>query len=362
MIGGFRDQGWQVEEFIVGDRMPLALGVQAEANNWTLPRRVAADVLRGGIGWTASVAAAWKLKGKVDVVYERLASLQAMGRPFQPRVPWILETNALHYQEAHTDRQTIAFSGVARSLERWAYHKCDLIVAVSKPLRDLIEKEAGVSGDKILIVPNGVDAGCFQPGQHAPVRFFDEPTVGFVGTLSNWQSLDDLLRATVALNRSGDRMGVVLVGDGQVRTSMESLARDLRVEDLVRFAGRVDASRIPALISGFDICFSGQRPPSIGQMYHSPLKLYEYLAMGKPVVASAYDDARAVVEEGVTGFLYDPLREGDLERALRSALNARGRWVEMGRVARERVVGEHTWTHRARQVLDAVAERGLCRK
>ncbi|MBK7051095.1 MAG: glycosyltransferase family 4 protein [Rhodoferax sp.] len=73
------------------------------------------------------------------------------------------------------------------------------------------------------------------------------------------------------------------------------MAKELKIDDIVTFTGRVSGDSVPSYIEKFDLCFSGQLPSAIGGMYHSPLKIYEYMAMGKPVLASNFADARSVI-------------------------------------------------------------------
>ena len=89
-------------------------------------------------------------------------------------------------------------------------------------------------------------------------------------------------------------------------------------------------------------------------MYHSPLKLYEYMAMAKPVLAATFDDARNVVDEGKTGFLFDPTSPEDLKGALRRAYEARQRLPAMGHSARQSIVARHTWTARVRRMIPEI--------
>lgn len=89
-------------------------------------------------------------------------------------------------------------------------------------------------------------------------------------------------------------------------------------------------------------------------MYHSPLKIYEYMAMGKPIVASAFADARTAIRDGETGFLFGGGDKDDLKRALADAYRSRGELPEMGREARRDAVELHSWTARVRALIPEV--------
>jgi len=95
-------------------------------------------------------------------MYERFAVLQALGWVFKrDGIPWILETSGLYSDEAKTERNSLVLTGVARRLEVFAYGRCDVLVCVSAALKELVVEKTGVDPEKILVVPNGVDAAFF---------------------------------------------------------------------------------------------------------------------------------------------------------------------------------------------------------
>jgi glycosyltransferase involved in cell wall biosynthesis len=358
-IGALEELGARVERFIVGDRVPPALRTRSElALRRSRAIAAGADVARLGLGLVNARRAYAALGDRVDWVYERSAVLQSLGWIFQRRgVPWILETNAPFFYEAKSERQSLVLDGVARRRELWAYHRCDALLCVSAALRDLLVA-AGVDERKIVIVPNGVDPVAFDPAAHAgAARFFPGVTIGFAGAIIEWQGLDLLLEAVGAVRAAGHDLSVVIAGDGPARAACVAHAERLGLGGCVRFLGRVPGSAVAALLAGVDAGFSGQRALKIGAMYHSPLKMYEYMAMAKPVIASAFDDARAAIEPGATGFLFRPGDRADLERALGDLVGARDRLREMGRAARRRVLERYTWRARTAAMLAAIERR-----
>ena len=360
VIRAFESLGWTVERFIVGDRMPrgVAGGGSEKALSGSRARALAADLVRLALGAFNAFRARRELSGKVDWVYERYAVLQALGWVFQRGgTPWILETSGLYSDEAKTERNSLVLTGVARKLEVFAYKRCDVLICVSQPLKDLVVRKIGVPEEKILVVPNGVNAALFDPALHEPRRLFDGFTVGFVGSLLAWQGLDRLLHAVAALRAEGLPICVTVVGDGPARTGWEGLARELGLlGESVRFVGRAPLDEVPAYLAGFDAGFSGQQGMKIGAMYHSPLKLYEYLSMGKPIIATAYDDARSLVRDTGAGFLFEPGDTEDLKRALQEAYRSQGTFEEAGRRAREEVLGRHSWEARLAATIPKIEE------
>jgi glycosyltransferase involved in cell wall biosynthesis len=357
VIDAFRGLGCEVRPYIVGDRMPSRVvtdsrRVLARGLGW----RLAGDLSRVGLG-LLHARRAWRELGRdVDWVYERFASFQALGRTFQRHgTPWILETQGPFYEEAKHDRRSVALARLARRHELTAYRECDVLVCVSYALRSLLLREAGLAPHKVIVVPNGVDPHLFVPRD--PARRTDPRTlaIAYTGSLTAWQSLDVLLRAMGVLASEGVPLSLRVIGDGAMREEWETLARDLGLADRVRFLGKLPHAQVPDILAAADLGFAGHGRNRLGVLYHSPLKIYEYLAMAKPVVASASEDALTAVRDGENGFVYEPGDPADLARALRRAWSRRDHLLAMGARAREEVLARHTWRHRAEHLQREVA-------
>jgi glycosyltransferase involved in cell wall biosynthesis len=107
-------------------------------------------------------------------------------------------------------------------------------------------------------------------------------------------------------------------------------------------------------VEGFDVCYSGQVDLKTAGMYLSPLKLYEYLAMAKPVVAAEFADARRLIRDGETGFLFQSGDKQDLKRAITEAWLSRQKLPAMGLLGREEVVAQHSWKARVAQMIEDI--------
>lgn len=354
----FEALGWRVEPFIVGDRLPRAVAGKGSerALSASLVRVLSADLARLVMGALNAYRAWRELGGRVIWVYERFALLQSLGWIFKRKgVPWILETNGLLFSEAK-ERKSLVLIGLARSLEIAAYRWCDVLICVSEELKEVIVLNTRVEPEKLLVVPNGVDTDFFNPSLHDPRRQFEGFTVGFAGTLYGWQGIGLLLTATSELRKEGLPIHVTVVGDGLARKKWERSAENLNLGGCVRFVGRVPSYEVPGYIAGFDVGYSGQHRLEVGAMYHSPLKLYEYMSMGKPVVASAFDDARKLIRAVGTGFLFTPGNVEDLKRALRAAYLARSSFKEASSLMREEIVQHHGWEARVREMIPQIEE------
>jgi glycosyltransferase involved in cell wall biosynthesis len=355
----FEALNWEVKPFIVGDRVPqkwVTKGSEQVLSKGFF-HTLAADLVRLIMGAVNAQRAWEEMGGHVDWVYERLAALQFLGWIFKRHgVPWVLETNAILFYEAEAERKSLVLNRLARWLEVQAYRQCDVLVCISEALKEIVVRELGIAPEKVVVVPNGVETGFIDPKRHEPKRVFAEFTVGFVGSLSAWQGLDLLLKSLSELQMEGMDLSLVVVGDGPMRGHWEFLAQKLGLASQVRFLGWLPQTELLPIIAGFDVGYSGHLDLKGMKVYRSPLKLYEYMAMGKPVVASAVEDARALVREQKTGFLFPPGDQKGLKQALVRAYEAREQLSDMGCKAREEVVANHSWIARVQTMIEAVEQ------
>ena len=354
LIQGLESLEWEVKPFIVGDRLPpkLATGNVETSLSGSIFRAFALDVARWSLGKLNSYQAWKELGSQVDWVYERFSPFASLGRPFKRRgIPWILETHAPLAYESQTERKTSVLRKIAQSLEIQTYHDCDALVCISESLKEIIVNDFGINSAKVVVVPNAVDTTRFNPNVSSSKRFFEGFTLGFVGRLYAWHGLDILLNALGELCQEGIDIYLVVVGDGLVRKDWETQSQKLGISHRVKFVGQVPWQNVPQYIAGFDVGYIGNIHMQVGKMYHSPLKLYEYMAMEKPVLASAFDDAKAVIKESTTGFLFEPGNPQDLKRAIKNAYSQKDALPEMGRMARDEILASHSWSVRVKRMV-----------
>jgi glycosyltransferase involved in cell wall biosynthesis len=209
---------------------------------------------------------------------------------------------------------------------------------------------------KVVVIPNGVDMDFFTPLSDA-ARPFEGFSVVYMGGLEPWQGIDLLIRAIHEV-RQQDNLPIhaVIAGDGPSRHDFERLAVTLGLTTCVKFLGTVARETVPYVIAGGDVGYSGHTESQGRAVFRSPLKLYEYMAMAKPVISSPVADARALLTDGDTGFFFDTADTGGLAQALRRAYAMRANLPIMGARARQVVEHGHSWTARCEAIVSA-AER-----
>jgi glycosyltransferase involved in cell wall biosynthesis len=220
-------------------------------------------------------------------------------------------------------------------------------------------EERGVAADKIVVNPNGVDVERFRPGvggAEARSQFGirdDEVVAGFVGTFGPWHGVEKLAEA-IKLIPPDVPVRFLLVGSGSLHVEVEKRLEAEVASGRVIFTGAVGHDRVPGLLDACDILVAPHVPLADGsEFFGSPTKIFEYMAMGKGIVASRLGQIGEVLVNGETALLVEPGDVGELRVAIMKLVEARDlrRWL--GTKAREVAEREHTWTRNARRVLQA---------
>jgi glycosyltransferase involved in cell wall biosynthesis len=218
------------------------------------------------------------------------------------RVPAVLEVNVLYSSRSLGEFEPLHFPRLARRTERKGLELADLVITVSSPLATLV-KELSPNVRSLLVLPNGADPQRFRPdilGDAVRARFNIPPqatVVGWCGFMRSWHRIDLLLEA----QRSSGQF-LLLIGDGPTREDIAAQVREFGLETRVRFAGRVSEADIPGHLAAIDIGVVADDLTG----YASPMKLFEYMGMGKPVVAPNLPNIRDVITHGVQGMLFEP--------------------------------------------------------
>ncbi|MBI1852947.1 MAG: glycosyltransferase [Planctomycetes bacterium] len=354
MIRAFRTRGHEVLERSL-------VKADAGARRWG----AVAKLLRGPLyeiaeGFYDRGAARWLAReireSTPDLVYERYALAMSAGVRAARRtgVPIFVEVNAPLAREK-SEQVGLRFPRRALRGEVTALSRADRVLAVSTPLRRILVEE-GVPEQRIVVVPNGVDADRFRPDRDgASVRrelgIGDAPVIGFVGWFRSWHGLDLAVRALARPCVPADAV-LLLVGDGPERAALESLAAAVGAGSRLRITGEVSRDRIPDFVAAFDVAVQ----PAATE-YACPMKLLEYLATGRAVVAPDQENVRELVTPGSDAELFAP-RDGESFASKVGALLADpARRAGLGEAARRGIFENgRLWESNARRVEELLAE------
>jgi glycosyltransferase involved in cell wall biosynthesis len=310
------------------------------------------------------IAAARRLlaKGKPRLLYQRHGRFLFAGAVLSRllRIPLVLEYNASEeWMAKHWD--PARFTSWLSLCERVSVKAASFIVVVSNPLKQQL-METGIPAARILVNPNAVDPEWFHPdcgGSNLRQQLgfqAEDIVICFVGTFSYWHGVGVLEQAIRSLPESPETAATplkfLLVGDGllapQLRHALEPHVRQGRVI----FTGTVPHKVVRSYLDAADILVSPHVPMPDGiPFFGSPTKLFEYMAMGKAIIASALNQIADVLDHGKTALLVKPGDAKELAEAIQRLAGDAQLRVELGRNARETVLAQHTWRQNAARVL-----------
>jgi glycosyltransferase involved in cell wall biosynthesis len=290
-----------------------------------------------------------------DLIYARNAwfawPYAALARTLE--APLFLEVNAVLSVEKQAYGEA-AFAGTARRIEREAFRTAARILPVSAELARQAEA-MGADPARIAVTPNAVDAELFAPPpagpEHAPGRW----VVGAACSMRAYHGMGTLLEAAARLREAIPGLRLLLIGGGPMLNELTKQAGELGIAGIVEFAGVTAHEDVARRLRECDACVC----PNEGEanQYNCPMKIFEYMAMRIPVVASRWGDIPNIVDDGGTGMLHAP---GDPD-SLAAALLRTYREPEAARRRAEAARAEmqpRTWRAIARQAIEwAAAER-----
>ena len=282
-------------------------------------------------------------------LYHSSASFVAR-RAGLPLVLW-LDAPAAYEQRKYL-REFFRIPGLAEWIEKTMIQRANQVVAVSEEIeRYLPPGCAPTSG--IQVVPNGVDPEKFSPslegrGLCAKFPFSDPMVLGFVGSFSPWHGIESLKSWMAYALSSFEKTCFLLVGDGPRRRDLEKFVRTGGWDPRrVCFTGHVEHSEVPLYIAAMDLCLLPYDQGSEG-FYFSPLKLFEYLASGKPVLSAGIGQVRKVVKDGVNGMCYSSTSPDEAFPKFKQLIENPALRKQLGEAARRTILENYTWVHTAR--------------
>jgi glycosyltransferase involved in cell wall biosynthesis len=311
---------------------------------------------------------------KPDIVIERYHNFGGEGLLAAREVgaPSVLEVNAPVIDYPGSPKRRLDRLLLVEPMRRWRDWQCRAAALIVSPTRAILP--AWVPADRVLEVEWGADTDRFRPDAAAartpdasaaasrttaplrPLPFTPDSrlTVVFVGAFRAWHGVHHLVQAMRQLHDRGQRgFRAVLIGDGPELPKARALAVGL--EETVTFTGALPHDTVAACLAASDVGvapfdLSAHAPLSL-TFYWSPLKMFEYMASGLPVVAPDIPRLRTIITPGETGVLYDARDPGALAAALETLTDAPTR-IRLGAAARARAVDRFSWASHCR-LLDA---------
>lgn len=351
-LRAFTQEGAEITLFAAaqgGDPPPSLEGIHIHPLS-APPKGNRAEREQAALRANEELSAALSHYPRFDFIYERYSLWSFAGMEFARNagVPGILEVNAPLIDEQAEYRELIDRESAEMVANR-VFTAANSLVAVSDEVAAYLLQYRD-DRCRVHVIPNGVDPSRFPNDLQPSLPAIDGVlTVGFVGTLKRWHGVSILVDAFHQLHETHKNTRLLIVGDGPERAALEQDISHRGLTDSAYFTGAVPPSLVPGMLASMDIAAAPY--PVLPNFYFSPLKVYEYMAAGLPVIASRTGQLNTLIEDGVTGYLCLPGDSVDLAIALEALLMNPSLRMEMGCRAREMVLNKFTWKAVARQII-----------
>jgi glycosyltransferase involved in cell wall biosynthesis len=291
---------------------------------------------------------------KPDAIYER-ANIYTLSGLWAARLfslPLLLEVNAPLADE----RQQ--FGGLALpTLARWSeeavWRGATIVMPVTKVLGDMIAR-TGVPRSRIVVTSNGVDLARFADAaalsrSQLPKTFKNGPVLGFVGYVRAWHGLPQIVELLARDSALADA-NLLIVGDGPGTADLVKRAETLGVRGRVHIAGIVERDVLATYISAFDVALQPEVTP-----YASPLKLFEYMALRRAIVAPDAPNIREILTDDVDALLFEPNNPPSLAQGVRVLALDPALRLRLGTAAGDTILNEDiSWARNARRAISLI--------
>ncbi len=307
----------------------------------------------------------------LSFVYQRYALYNYSGLQlaFSRNIPFILEYNGSEIWVSRVWGKALKYEKIAGQIEMLNLRGADVVVVVSAPSRDeLIER--GIESDKILVNPNGVSPEIYFPEVDGSdirrkLNLEDKTVIGFIGTFGKWHGAEILAQAFGLLIQKHpqyrNNIRLLMIGNGHTMSQVQQELETYGVTQECILTGVVPQEEGPAYLAACDLLASPHVPNSDGTpFFGSPTKLFEYMAMGKGIIASDLDQIGEVLEHDHTAWMVKPGDAESLMHGLKTMIDNPEIGKRLGEAARHEVIAKYTWKEHTRKIIEKLKERCPC--
>ena len=284
-------------------------------------------------------------------------------------IPLITEYNGSETWVGRNWTQDLQHEQLAERIELLNCQAANVVTVVSQPLKDdLIDR--GILPEKILVNPNGVDSEVYSPEvDGSQIRrkhhLRDKMVIGFIGTFGKWHGAEILAKGFGLLLQQYPQyratIRLLMIGDGSTMPKVQKELEAYGVTQECILTGIVTQQEGPAYLAACDLLASPHVPnPDGTPFFGSPTKLFEYMAMGKGIVASDLEQIGEVLEHDGTAWLVKPGDAESLMLGLKTLIDNPQISKRLGEAARREVVAKYTWKEHTRKIIEKLKERCPC--
>ena len=280
-----------------------------------------------------------------DLIYERFNYMQSSGcrSALNHNKTFIVEINSPYIEEREILQGKTLLKRKAEKLEKFVIENSNLVVVVSSSLKAYFSDKYPEQKDKIIVVPNAISDDWLD--FKLEIKSENEIVIGFVGSLFPWHGIDLLIEAFYLLQKSYTDVRLQIVGGGEIEGDLKKMVSDKQLDDKVEFTGNVPHQQIKDVIAGFDIAVMAK-----SNWYGSPVKIFEYGAMSKAVIAPDNGPVKDVMSNMEHGILVKP-EVPSILAALETLVNDSELRKKLGEQFSQKIQKEHTWKKNVERIL-----------
>jgi glycosyltransferase involved in cell wall biosynthesis len=306
-------------------------------------------------------------RSEISFIYHRY-SLNCLFAPLLAKTcccPLVLEFNGSEVWVANNWGDKLNYPTLSKKIENFNLKESDLIVVVSKVIQDQLILR-GIDPRKILVNPNGVDPEHYSPTIDASMiiekyELSDKLVIGFIGTFGRWHGAEVLAEAfgqlLLRLPTYKDYLHLLMIGDGMTLPFVKNIISKYDLDSCCTFTGVVPQAEGPSYLAACEILVSPHvTNPDGTAFFGSPTKLFEYMAMGKAIIASDLDQIGEILSHNLCAWLVKPGDVDDLTAGLERLVADQSLRYRLGSSARDKVIKKYTWLEHGRRIKNKLDE------
>lgn len=281
-------------------------------------------------------------------------------------LPLIVEVDAPPFYEAkHFHPKCLRNPWLAFGIEKYVTRRADYSIMQSRQLYEYYLNHAKLDPEKTTWTSNGADIEKFAPTPKNPktmkkYELNGKSVIGFIGSLGTWHGLDNLLHMIESVVQSNAQAVFMIVGAGGTdEIRFREILKNKNLMQNVILTGHIDYDKVPEYLDLMDVVLAPY--PAFDFFYFSPIKLFEYMAAGKPVLLTKVGQLAEIIKDRENGVFCDPKDPADVAQKINHLLENPELRKHIGKKARETIEKEYTWKHKAK-FWESICEQVLKQK
>jgi glycosyltransferase involved in cell wall biosynthesis len=373
IIQGYAKQGYEIlcaSSIMLGILQKLSLTALLPLNNPKIFKflRWKVNCLLSNIFFTLQILKLLQKTGPINFIYQRYTLLNCSGILISrlKKIPCILEYNGSEvWMNKHwAQKKWFSFNRLISLIEIINLKKANFIVVVSEALKEELVIR-GIAVEKILINPNGVDVDLYNPdllkNERATIRkqlkIENKFVFGFIGTFSPWHGIEMLRDSMAKIIKKHPESHFLLIGDGPLLPMLKESVQVQNIQSHITFTGILSPENARHYLAACDAYVSPTQPnPDGTRFFGSPTKLFEYMSMAKPIIASDLEQLADIIQPAIRltnlkqnyeqklGLLISPTDHEEFIQAAYTLVNSDQETLhKIGNNARQKAVNEFSW-------------------